>query len=91
MSSRGRTVYLERASYRRRRARDASRLLPVAFLLVFWTPGLWQMGPDGQIVSSRALIFIFVAWCIAIGIAAFLSRYLTDPVIDPNAGKDAEK
>lgn len=82
------TVYLERASYRRRRARDASRLLPIFFLLIFWIPGLWQTGDEGEIILSSALIFIFVAWWIAIGIAAFLSRYLSAPVVDEASESD---
>ena len=76
-----RTVFLERESYRRRRARDASRLMPVLFLFVFFIPGLWARGDEGEILLSSALIFLFVSWCIAILLAAVLARILRKPVL----------
>ena len=76
-----RLVFLERSSYRRRRTRDASRLLPILGLLIFFLPGLWDGNEEGKILLSGAMIFLFVAWCFLIGIAAFLSRYLSEPVV----------
>jgi len=48
---------------------------------VFFLPGLWDGNDDGKIVLSSAMVFLFVTWCIAIIIAAFLSRYLSEPVV----------
>ncbi len=73
--------FLERSSYRRRRARDASRLLPVVCLFLFAYPGLWELGETGGIVLSDALIFLFAVWLVAIAVAAVLSRLLGEPVV----------
>ena len=81
MSKVRRAVFLERSSYRRRRARDASRLLPVLGLVVFFVPGLWDGNEEGKILLSDAMLFLFLAWIVAIAIAAFLSRYLSEAVV----------
>ena len=84
-----RSVFLEKSSYRKRRARDASRLLPLFGLCLFMLPGLWQGNEDGAIRLSSALIFLFFAWCVAIILAAFLSRFLSAPVVGDNPYLDA--
>ena len=81
MDEKRRSVFLERSSYRRRRARDASRLLPILSLFLFSIPGFWQTGVGGEIELSSALIFLFAVWCVAIAIAALLSRFLSEPVV----------
>lgn len=94
MSGESRVNYLERSSYRRRRARDAARLLPLLALVLFFIPGLWQASSKGNGVSTTdALIFLFSVWMIVIVIAAFLARYLKAPVVkegdtDETAGHD---
>jgi len=84
-----RSVFLERSSYRRRRARDASRLLPVLSLFLFSIPGFWQAGSGGEIKLSSALIFLFAVWCVAIAIATLLSRFLSEPVIGESGDPDS--
>jgi hypothetical protein len=62
-------LFLARVPYRRRRLRDASRLLPVlgAFLLLL--PLLWS--PDAQMaLTSIDVIYFFAVWLILIGLAA---------------------
>ena len=83
------SVFLERSSYRRRRARDASRVLPILCLFLFSIPGLWQVG-TGEIVLSEALTFLFAVWCVAILIAAALSRFLSEPVVGDDASSDQQ-
>ena len=64
-----RPLFLARAPYRRRRLRDAARLLPVlgAFLLLL--PLLWA--PDSQVsLSSGDVIYFFEVWLALIGLAA---------------------
>lgn len=64
-----RPLFLARAPYRRRRLRDAARLLPVlgAFLLLL--PLLWA--PDSQVsLSSGDVIYFFAVWLALIGLAA---------------------
>jgi hypothetical protein len=62
-------LFLARAPYRRRRLRDAARLLPVlgAFLLVL--PLLWSH--DLRVtLRSGDVIYFFSIWLVLIGLAA---------------------
>ena len=71
-----RPLFLPRARCRRRRLRDAARLLPLfgAFLLllpVLWSPATTTVrdtAPDG--------IYLFVVWAGLIVVAGLLSRHL---------------
>lgn len=78
MSKDPRAVFLEPGSYRRRRARDASRLLPFLGLFLLLLPALWPAGTGGGVSLSRAMVFLFLVWGGLIGLAAFLSRRLDD-------------
>jgi peptidoglycan/LPS O-acetylase OafA/YrhL len=66
-----RPLFLDRAPYRRRRLRDAARLLPVLglFLLLlplFWTP------KSGVALSANDVIYFFLVWlCLILLAAAF--------------------
>lgn len=82
MSRETRTIYLERSSYRRRRARDAARLLPLLALVLFFIPALWQISSESAGVSAKsALVFLFLAWIAVIVLSFFLVRYLKAPVV----------
>jgi hypothetical protein len=64
-----RPLFLARAPYRRRRLRDAARLLPVlgAFLLIL--PLLWT--PDSRMaLTSGDVVYFFAVWLILIALAA---------------------
>lgn len=64
-----RPLFLARAPHRRRRLRDAARLLPVlgAFLLLL--PLLWA--PEARMsLSSGDVIYFFSVWLLLIGLAA---------------------
>ena len=66
-----RAVFLERASYRRRRLRDGARLLPVVGLVAVMIPLLW---PQGR--SAAALVYLFAVWAGLVLGAAVLARSL---------------
>ena len=73
-------VFLERRSYRRRRATDAIRLLPWFGTLVFTVPLIWPVNPPGEtgvsdtsVPMSHAMLYIFFAWTGLILLSAFLS------------------
>ena len=76
-------LFLARAVYRRRRMRDAARLLPMVGLLLVLLPGLRQSG------SASDAIYLFVVWAVLIGGAAALAPGLsraeadTAPESDP--------
>ena len=70
-----RPVFLAPSGYRRKRLRDASRLLPalgVALLLVplLWTPS----SAPGGVGNAAALLYLFGTWVLLIGVAAGLAR-----------------
>ena len=68
-------TFLERRNYRRRRAGDAARLLPVLGLFVFILPLFWGDGRDRPLTSEVGL-YLFAAWGVLVLIAAWLSRRL---------------
>ncbi len=70
-----RPVFLARAPYRRRRLRDAARLLPLLGFLLLLLPILWQDGPDLPRVSDVALYF-FGVWAVLILLAAVFASGL---------------
>lgn len=64
-----RPLFLARAPYRRRRLRDAARLLPVLGIFLFLLPLLWA--PSDRIVLRAAdVVYFFLVWSVLIGIAA---------------------
>jgi hypothetical protein len=62
-------LFLARVPYRRRRLRDAARLLPVlgAFLLLL--PLLWAP-QSGVSMSAADVVYFFAVWLVLIGFAA---------------------
>jgi len=64
-----RRLFLERRSYRMRRAMDAVRLLPFVGLALWMVPLLWAVPGDGQgapIPMSSALRYLFGVWVVLI-------------------------
>ena len=64
-----RALFLARAPYRRRRLRDAARLLPVLGLMLLLLPLLWA--PDARMaLSARDVVYFFAVWLVLIALAA---------------------
>jgi hypothetical protein len=62
-------LFLARAPYRRRRLRDAARLLPVLGVFLLLLPLLWT--PDSRMaLTSGDVIYFFMVWIVLIGLAA---------------------
>lgn len=62
-------LFLARAPYRRRRLRDAARLLPVVGTFLLLLPLLWA--PDARMsLTSGDVIYFFLVWLVLIGLAA---------------------
>ncbi len=76
-------LYLARESYRRRRAMDAARILPVLGIFLVALPRLWgaDAGPGEE--TAREGIYLFTVWGGLIVAAALLGRLLA-PSIDPS-------
>ncbi|MFC3058107.1 hypothetical protein [Paenirhodobacter populi] len=71
-----RPVFLARRSYRRRRAMDAVRLLPVPGTLAVLLPALWQPAPR----PALAVVWLFGTWAVLIVLTAVLSRHLAPAI-----------
>lgn len=71
-------VFLERASYRQRRLRDAARLLPVLGAVLWAIPLLWAPVEPGGNNSVEALLYTFGVWVGLIALSAVVSRRLQD-------------
>jgi hypothetical protein len=64
-----RPLFLARAPYRRRRLRDAARLLPVVGGFLLLLPLLWT--PDSRMaLRSGDVIYFFSVWLVLIAFAA---------------------
>lgn len=68
-----RPLFLARTVYRRRRLRDAARLLPLVGLLLMLLPSL---GRDTGSVAADA-VYLFVLWSLLIAAAAALAPGLS--------------
>jgi len=66
-------LFLERDSYRYRRAVDAARLLPVLGVLLWLIPAFWSQATAPSTPLSQAMLYIFLVWLLLIGLCAFVS------------------
>lgn len=62
-------LFLARVPYRRRRLRDAARLLPILGLFLLLLPLLWTHG-DRTSLTAGDVIYFFLVWVGLIGVAA---------------------
>ena len=65
-------LFLARAVYRKRRLRDAARLLPVLGLFLLLMPGLWTAGPAKPSLGGD-WVYSLVVWAGLIAGAACLA------------------
>jgi uncharacterized membrane protein len=55
-------LFVARRTYRRRRMRDAARMLPVLAAGLFLVPMLWLPADGGARVTATDGIYLFVVW-----------------------------
>lgn len=79
MARRKRPLFLARVPYRRRRLRDAARLLPILGLFLLLLPLLWTHG-DRTSLSASDVIYFFAVWVGLIAVAAGFARGLSSSV-----------
>jgi uncharacterized membrane protein len=81
-------VFLQRASYRQRRLRDAAKLIPFLGVILWVMPLVWPHDTPDARIGSQGLIYIFGVWVVLIVLTALLaSRIRSD---DPAASEGAE-
>lgn len=73
-----RALFLERASYRQRRVRDAAVLLPIVGIVLMLLPLLWSGPDDGVSKSSVTVIYIFFGWVMLIFMTSAIAWLLRD-------------
>jgi hypothetical protein len=76
MKGRAAPVFLARKGYRARRLTDAARLLPVAGLILFLLPILWQPAATQDGDTAAGWVYLFGVWAGLIVAAYLLSRRL---------------
>jgi hypothetical protein len=85
-------LFLRPASYRRRRRRDAARLLPFVGGFLFLLPILWAPQNTFERDTAPDGIFLFGVWAFLIVLAFVISRSLAVPTEDddPDSGGDPD-
>ncbi len=82
-------VFLQRASYRRRRLRDAARLVPFLGVILWAMPLAWHTEQGAAQVGANGLVYMFGVWVVLILLTAALTRSGrgddTPAYIDPEA------
>lgn len=68
-----RPIFLERAAYRRRRLRDAARLLPVVTIVALMVP-VW-LAPRA-LSGAAGMVVLFTLWLLVILASGLLHRRL---------------
>ncbi len=69
-------VFLQRASYRQRRIRDAAKLMPALGIVLLAIPLAWTSGEAEEKVGSSGLLYIFGVWVVLIVLTALLSSLM---------------
>lgn len=71
------SVFLQRASYRQRRLRDAARLVPFLGIVLLAIPLTWPAAGGAQEpIGSAGLLYIFGVWALLIILTAVLSSFM---------------
>jgi hypothetical protein len=83
-------LFVAPRSYRRRRLRDAARLLPVLGTFLFLLPILWSPGQTERQDTAPDGIYLFLVWGVLIVIAGFLSGRLMEQADTPAGGQEEE-
>lgn len=88
MSGRGESGFVNRRAYRKRRAADAARLLPVLGAALIALPLLWRGEGADAGSTAAAMLYLFLVWAGLAAVAAILSRWLSDEEEDGAEGGD---
>lgn len=75
-------LFLKRGSYRKRRLRDAARMLPVLGALLFLVPILWSPGDTTRPDTARDGIYLFAVWFGLVLVAALMAPGLAGESAD---------
>ncbi|WP_371224404.1 hypothetical protein [Roseovarius sp. 2305UL8-3] len=82
-------LFLERATYRRRRMADAARMLPIFGVVLLALPMLWSSGENGAVRTTHVMGYVFGVWVMLAVLGAVLQAYLAPDDRKADAEKDA--
>ncbi|WP_296417420.1 hypothetical protein [Pseudooctadecabacter sp.] len=85
-----RVEFLDRASYRQRRMRDAARILPVFAAIMMVLPLMWPRGSEGQSLTSNGMLYLFGLWFVLVVLAFAVSRVLRTGAAEDGTGQVRE-
>lgn len=96
MTTKQPSVFVERRTYRRRRAADAARLLPLLGAMLLCMPMLWG-SPGGEgaktvLSTTSVMTFLFGTWVVLIVLASFVSAQVSvddESIDDASVGHDS--
>lgn len=83
-------LFLGPAGYRRRRRRDAARLLPFVGIFLILLPILWAPQDTFRRDTAPDGIYLFVVWVLLILGTALISHSLDAPGDDPDPDADPD-
>jgi hypothetical protein len=78
-------LFLKRRSYRLRRMRDASRLLPIFGTFLIMLPAFWSPGSGAGADTAADGLYLFAVWFLLILAAAALAPGLRGGADDDGA------
>jgi hypothetical protein len=85
-----RPVFVNPGTYRRRRLRDAARLLPVVGGFLFLLPILWAPGITDRSDTAPDGIYLFAVWAGLVACAAVMARPLSEEDRAPPPAREEE-
>jgi hypothetical protein len=89
MSTGRHPLFVERATYRKRRMADAARLLPIFGVVLFALPMLWHGEGGAPARTSHMMAYIFGVWLLLALLGAGLSAYLASQQRDTEDDEEA--
>lgn len=90
MAGRGKIEFLERDSYRQRRARDGARMMPIFAAVLMLLPLMWPRETAGQSLTTSGMYYLFGLWVVLVAVALILSRILRFDGPEDKAAKGQE-
>lgn len=90
MAARRPPLFLRPATYRRRRLRDAARLLPFVGIFLFLLPILWAPQQTFRRDTAPDGIYLFAAWAGLIVLAFVIARSLAAPSAEGDPDEPAD-
>lgn len=71
-------VFLERASFRRRRLSDAAAIIPFFGIVLLCIPAIWA----SESRTASAMVYVFTVWAMLILVMGLVARRLKEPTQD---------